>query len=97
MTAMDVSHSIRYASLCVYHSLVLATFLVLKFIDIDECSKSITAICPRGSRCINTNGSYTCTCNEGYFLLQNSTGDINRCEGKLISNNYQYVKINIHT
>ena len=61
--------------------------------DIDECSENgITAICPEGSRCINTNGSYTCVCNEGYFHLR--TENLNECEGKLIAGmrvgNYSY-------
>ena len=64
-------------------------------IDVDECSESISplAICPRGSRCINTNGSYTCTCNAGYFHFQIEIGNMNRCEGKLIGNTQLYYNI----
>lgn len=66
--------------------------------DIDECTETrTTPICPRGSRCINTNGSHTCICNEGYFHLQNLTGSLNKCEGKLIANFNIILYINILT
>ena len=34
-------------------------------VDIDECTLEIDS-CEHS--CVNTNGSYTCTCNEGYEL-----------------------------
>ena len=64
----------------------LCILFLLQSVDIDECSESTTAaICPRDSQCINTNGSYTCTCNEGYFHLQSLTENLNKCEGKYIA------------
>ena len=33
--------------------------------DIDECAS--TSICPLGSMCVNTLGSYDCECLEGYL------------------------------
>lgn len=35
-------------------------------IDIDECTSGLN-VCPTVSTCINTDGSYYCKCNEGYF------------------------------
>lgn len=35
-------------------------------LDINECTSGID-VCPTVSTCINTNGSYHCKCNEGYF------------------------------
>ena len=46
-------------------------------LDINECSSA--NICHVNAICINTNGSYTCTCMEGY------SGDGVECEGKEIS------------
>lgn len=35
-------------------------------LDIDECTSGLN-VCPTASTCINTDGSYYCKCNEGYF------------------------------
>ena len=43
--------------------------------DIDEC-RNITAPCHANATCNNTDGSYTCTCNDGY------SGDGVNCTGK---------------
>jgi hypothetical protein len=60
--------------------------------DIDECS-TYTNICGRSDvQCTNTDGSYTCSCNTGYILYNNS------CTGKLFTNGnicfymYLYIK-----
>ena len=45
------------------------------FTDIDECSDS-THNCHADATCANTDGSFTCTCNEGY------TGNGTFCSGK---------------
>ena len=69
------------------HYYSLAGIIIINSIslDIDECLESnTTAVCPRDSQCVNTNGSYTCTCDEGYFHLQDLTNDINKCLGKLV-------------
>ena len=50
----------------------------LVIIDINECEKQ--DVCPGNSQCINTNGSYTCVCDEGYFHVQ--TENVNECQGK---------------
>ena len=49
---------------------------------INECLEE--NICPTGSRCINTIGSYTCTCDVGYFLMTTDNGG-NTCNGKKLS------------
>ena len=52
-------------------------FVVNKFVsfsDIDECTINST-ICEQ--LCINTDGSYTCACNDGYQLITGS----NLCQG----------------
>ena len=44
--------------------------------DIDECLTE-THDCPARSRCINTPGSYSCVCEEGFMTF----GD--RCKGNI--------------
>ena len=43
--------------------------------DIDECSTD-TKLCHEQATCMDTDGSYTCTCKSGY------TGDGETCNGK---------------
>ena len=45
--------------------------------DIDECAMD-TDNCAKNATCLNTPGSFNCTCNEGY------TGDGTSCVGKHI-------------
>ena len=45
-------------------------------IDIDECAAG-THNCAEGATCVDTDGSFTCTCNAGY------TGDGVNCNSKL--------------
>ena len=42
--------------------------------DIDECSAE-SSPCDQNADCINNNGSYSCTCQQGF------TGDGTFCEG----------------
>ena len=44
------------------------------FSDIDECALNVT-VCEQV--CINSDGSFTCACNEGYQLIVGT----NQCEG----------------
>ena len=44
-------------------------------LDIDECTEDLDD-CDPNAMCTNTNGSYTCACNEGY------SGNGTTCEGK---------------
>ena len=48
--------------------------LMILFIDVDECSPS-TDDCHENASCINTNGSFSCKCNFGFF------GDGKFCSG----------------
>ena len=48
------------------------------FIDIDECKSTP---CDKNAACVNTDGSFTCTCNTGY------SGDGFNCSGKIIGLN----------
>ena len=56
-------------------------------LDIDECSSG-SHDCDVNANCTNSNGSYSCTCNEGY------SGKGDSCQGKIrlnlikIQNNY---------
>ncbi len=43
-------------------------------LDVDECSAEITPCSPNAA-CLNSDGSFSCTCNSGYF------GDGYSCEG----------------
>ena len=45
------------------------------FIDVDECSASIS-VCDVNASCQNTRGSYVCSCKAGF------TGDGKTCTGK---------------
>ena len=57
--------------------------------DIDECSTEIHN-CAARAICTNTNGSYTCTCIEGY------EGDGVNCHGKFIFMVFIYIYIYIY-
>ena len=52
--------------------------------DIDECANGSTT-CMENSLCINTDGSYTCRCNMGFFLSSDG-----RC-CKLTNHIYVYI------
>ncbi len=39
------------------------------FLDIDECSKDDTQICPIGHQCVNTVGSFLCECAPGFQTM----------------------------
>ncbi|XP_052809615.1 protein draper-like [Mya arenaria] len=47
-------------------------------LDVDECSSESMYTCPEHSLCFNTNGSYGCTCNNGFQKLGNGT--CKRCD-----------------
>ena len=42
-------------------------YLVLLFVDIDECSEEPSNECDVNAECTNTEGSYTCKCRDGYL------------------------------
>ena len=47
-------------------------------LDIDECSAE-TSPCDSNANCTNSDGSYSCTCKQGF------TGDGRACEGNVLS------------
>ena len=49
--------------------------LYLTVVDLDECTTR-THNCDVNAECVNTVGSYSCTCSVGY------TGDGQNCNGK---------------
>lgn len=51
--------------------------LIVLSVDLDECSE-IRGLC-RNGRCTNTDGSYQCTCFDGFQLSRNA----DNCEGRL--------------
>ena len=51
-------------------------------LDIDECVLD-TSDCDTNAMCTNTNGSFTCTCNDGY----NGTGTT--CIGKTLEHRFE--------
>ena len=44
-----------------FHPLI--SCLYIDFLDVDECSKQ----CDTNADCINTDGSYRCTCHSGFY------------------------------
>ena len=59
----------------------------LHFIEMDECT--YLKPCDESATCVNTVGSYTCTCNEGY------SGDGLTCDGKKHFSQFLYVHLGI--
>lgn len=51
-------------------------------VDVDEC-KTNANICPDNSNCTNLNGTYLCTCKDGFSMSNN------KCTGKLALLFYQ--------
>ena len=59
---------------------------VIMFADINECLVNNGGC---SGRCVNTVGSYYCTCKPGYQLHS----DKHRCVGKYVSRRHNYVHI----
>ena len=57
-------------------------------VDVDECG-DITDGCSQ--TCTNTEGSFTCGCNDGYVLNVDGT----TCDGMYMLHVYYYVKCNV--
>ena len=58
---------------------------IMTIIDIDECEQNP---CGENEKCINSDGTYTCLCKQGYFLSGGQCESIIRCGsglGKLLS------------
>ena len=56
----------------------MLTLIIAYLLDVDECTDGISGC---SQICINTNGSYTCTCDNGYQLSNDNhtCNDINEC------------------
>lgn len=50
-------------------SVLIYTYLPL---DVDECA-DLTVLCLPNFQCVNTEGSYTCVCNNGFFLSSDNS------------------------
>ena len=59
------------------------------YTDIDECTMG-TDNCAPEATCTNTEGSFSCTCNQGY------TGNGTVCTGKVLIQNHYVTCIHIH-
>lgn len=62
-----------------------AHLLFSEFLDIDECEES--GLCGHNARCVNTEGSYMCYCNDGYKLETgehsfHQDGNVVSCKGE---------------
>ena len=61
----------------VISTFLLNAVLILQPTDVDECENSTLFSCEDLTSCVNTDGSYTCHCQEGYF--KNTLG---LCQGE---------------
>ena len=68
-----------YVCVLIFNIILSQIYLifVLLYLDLDECDSG-THNCDVNADCINTAGSYTCTCKPGY------QGDGETCQGELI-------------
>ena len=66
----------------------VTSYTSLILLDIDECSNG-SHDCDINANCTNTNGSYSCTCKEGY------TGKGESCQGK-IRLDFEESRITVH-
>ena len=55
----------------------MGIFLLQSFIDIDECSTG--GVCDENAECVDTAGSYECTCSSGYTGDGHTCLDIDEC------------------
>lgn len=65
-------------------------------LDIDECLQ-IPSTCGPKSVCINTEGSYNCSCQTGFQVADESVlvGNLNNCTGNVIKNIQIYCLVDI--
>ena len=51
-------------------------------LDINECLFVDLYKCPDNSNCINTVGSFTCTCEQGYYSMDDKCLNVNECNNE---------------
>ena len=62
-------------------------------LDIDECEDVNTAPCSQG--CVNSEGSFTCSCFDGYTLAEDGTTcDGELCRSVMRSFQFEYMNLN---
>ena len=61
---------------------------VIIFLDIDECTEQTHNCCKEGGLCLNTKGSFCCTCKAGF------TGNGYNCTGTLLTWQHKGGKMN---
>ena len=76
----------QYLTNIYYHCKIILIFLVSVSLDIDECKLNI---CERG--CVNSIGSYQCSCPAGYQLAL----DGHHCEGRVFEFIYQPIGVKL--
>ena len=53
--------------------------LIKTNLDIDECAQAELNTCSDNSECVDTDGSFICVCEQGYFSLDGECFDLNEC------------------
>ena len=64
--------------MCVCMEFHVCMYVISLFVDINECTVYNGSNCSHS--CVNTNGSYYCTCDEGYYL----DDDEEECYGNML-------------
>ena len=72
-----------------YHDLFTSACSMTSILDIDECTMG-TDNCAPEATCTNTEGSFTCTCNQGY------TGNGTSCTGKIVNVHVRHAHLYLH-
>ena len=68
----------------IIQNVIIMMLHIMSSIDVDECVFGLHT-CNERANCINTNGSYSCVCKQGYV----GNGDFCEYIGKEINNYYQ--------
>ena len=63
--------------------------MLTQILDVDECALASTNDCSTNADCVNTVGSYNCTCKSGF------AGDGNTCTGIKDNNFYSFTVLRL--